>query len=181
VNDPELVILDEPTDGVDPVGRREIRDVLVKMRGEGKSVLVNSHILSELELVCDRVGMLVQGVVSKQGTIDELTKESQRYEIMIKGGEPKWKDRGEVRFEAASDERTRLVLPSSDPAVVQPVLDRLRSDGHTIESVIPKRESLEDLFVRAVTDPETGELLDPGAIRKKPPAAPPTKPPGGGA
>jgi hypothetical protein len=129
------------------------------------------------------VGILVQGVVSKQGTIGELTKESQRYEITIRGGEPKWKDSGQVRFESVPDDRTKIVLPSNDPADVQPLLDRLRSDGHTIESVIPKRESLEDLFVRAVTDPETGELLDPGAAPRKPrsspPVAPPKKPSGG--
>lgn len=177
VNDPEVVILDEPTDGVDPVGRREIRDVLVQMRNAGKTVLVNSHILSELELVCDRVGILVQGVVSMQGTIDELTKDTQRYEIVIKGAEPGWKDSGSLTFESMPDGMTKVFLPSIDPLDVQPVLDRLRSDQRTIVTVDPKRESLEDLFVRAVTDPETGELLNPGAAKK--PKAPPSVPPAG--
>ena len=177
VHDPELVLLDEPTDGVDPVGRREIRDVLVQMRDKGKSVLVNSHILSELELVCDRVGILVQGVVSMQGTIQELTQESQRYEIEIKGGPPEWKDIGEMRFQSAPDDRTIVVFPSVDPTAIQSIIDRLRADGHVIEKVQPRRESLEDLFMRAVHDPETGELLDPGAAPKKPRTAPPTVPP----
>ncbi|MEE3002484.1 MAG: ABC transporter ATP-binding protein, partial [Planctomycetota bacterium] len=90
VNDPKLVVLDEPTDGVDPVGRREIRDLLLELRGEGRSIFLNSHLLSELEMVCDRVAIMVQGRVSMQGTIDELTQDSRRFEIDITGPVPEW-------------------------------------------------------------------------------------------
>ncbi len=82
-SDPDLVVLDEPTDGVDPVGRRDIRAVLARLRDEGRTVFLNSHLLSELEMICDRVAILVQGVVSSQGTIDELTRDSRRYEIDV--------------------------------------------------------------------------------------------------
>jgi ABC-2 type transport system ATP-binding protein len=81
VNDPDLVLLDEPTDGVDPVGRRDIRDVLHRLRAEGKTVFINSHLLSELEMICDRVAILVAGRVATQGTLDDLTLARQRYEI----------------------------------------------------------------------------------------------------
>src|SRR5205814_1065423 len=77
--DPELVVLDEPTDGVDPVGRRDIRNILTALRDQGRTVFLNSHLLSELEMVCDRVAILVQGKVYSQGTIDELTRESRRF------------------------------------------------------------------------------------------------------
>lgn len=83
MNDPELVLLDEPTDGVDPVGRREILDVMGQLRSRGKTVFVNSHALSELESICDRVAILVKGLVATQGTIDELTIAKQRYEIEV--------------------------------------------------------------------------------------------------
>jgi ABC-2 type transport system ATP-binding protein len=83
VNDPQLVILDEPTDGVDPVGRREIRDVLLRLRSEGRTVFVNSHLLSELEVISDRVAILVGGHIVKQGTLDELTINRQYFEIEI--------------------------------------------------------------------------------------------------
>ena len=83
VHEPDLVALDEPTDGVDPVGRREILDVLGRLRGQGKTVFINSHALSELESICDRVAILVKGKVARQGTIDELTVAKQRYEIQI--------------------------------------------------------------------------------------------------
>ncbi|MEO1130880.1 MAG: ABC transporter ATP-binding protein [Planctomycetota bacterium] len=81
MNDPDLVLLDEPTDGVDPVGRRDIREVVMELRNRGKTVFINSHLLSELEMVCDRVAILVQGDVVAQGTIDELTADQVRYEI----------------------------------------------------------------------------------------------------
>ena len=81
MNDPDLIVLDEPTDGVDPGGRRDIREVLSRLRAEGKTVFVNSHLLSELEMVSDRVAILVGGRVARQGTIDELTVAKQRYEI----------------------------------------------------------------------------------------------------
>src|SRR4051812_2614038 len=67
MNDPALVVLDEPTDGVDPVGRREIRDMLLALRQQGRTIFLNSHLLSELEMVCDRVAILVQGVVAMHG------------------------------------------------------------------------------------------------------------------
>ena len=87
VHDPELIVLDEPTDGVDPVGRRDILNVLGQLRGQRKTVFINSHALSELESICDRVAILVKGQVARQGTLDELTVARQRYEIEIGSGD----------------------------------------------------------------------------------------------
>lgn len=83
INQPDLILLDEPTDGVDPVGRREIRDIIHRLREEGRTVFLNSHLLSELEMLCDQVAILVQGKVAKQGTIDELTRDQREYQIII--------------------------------------------------------------------------------------------------
>ncbi|MBL0926508.1 MAG: ATP-binding cassette domain-containing protein [Phycisphaerales bacterium] len=83
MNNPDVVLLDEPTDGVDPVGRRDIRNVLTEIRSQGRTVFLNSHLLSELEMVCDRVAILVQGRVVSQGTIKELTQDQERYEIEL--------------------------------------------------------------------------------------------------
>ncbi len=165
MNDPELVVLDEPTDGVDPVGRRDIRDVLVKLKDQGKTVFLNSHLLSELEMVCDRVAILVQGRVSQFGTIDDLTRESRRYEVVIDGLLP---DGVLGSFENARSESlpngtTQVVLPGTEASDVQPLLDTLRQQKLTIVSVRPMRESLEDLFMRAVMDPTTGKALGVGA------------------
>src|ERR1043165_839110 len=213
VNNPDIVLLDEPTDGVDPVGRRDIRNILTRLKEEGKTVFVNSHLLSELEMVCDRVAILVQGVVSAQGTIDELTRDQQRYEIevalpadrsvdstMAKLLPARWSDgdqplrlafaHGPTEGPLARRVGMQGTLPggqaieidhhtirvgSSDPELVQPIIDALRARGVVIRSMRPLRPSLEDLFMQAVTDPNTGETLAPGAAGagKKTPRAKP--------
>jgi ABC-2 type transport system ATP-binding protein len=96
VNDPDLVVLDEPTDGLDPVGRREIREVLCRLRDQGKTIFLNSHMLSEVERVCDRMAILVLGKVVRQGTLDELTAGSEHFEIQI-FGEPNQAMRDAIR------------------------------------------------------------------------------------
>lgn len=165
VNDPRLVVLDEPTDGVDPVGRREIRDMLLRIRAEGRTVLVNSHLLSEVEMVADRVAIVSKGQTIAQGSIEELTRDSHRYEIDASGGPERLfapaAPAGEpapapapILSRAAADRpgvRT-YVVPSRDPAAVQPAIDALRGAGAVILRVERARESLEDLFVRSVVD-----------------------------
>ncbi len=189
MNDPDLVVLDEPTDGVDPVGRRDIRKVLLELKAQGKTVFLNSHLLSELEMVCDRVAIMVQGKVASQGTIDELTQDGRRYEIELAydtgvaerhlagllvggAGQPQGHTPGALmRLSAAPEvegtvDRGMLILKTTDPERVQPVLDDIRKRGLTIRSVRQHRPSLEDLFMRAVVDPTTGEALAPGAARR---------------
>ena len=155
MNNPALLILDEPTDGVDPVGRREIRDLLAELREEGRAVFLNSHLLSELEMVCDRVAIMVKGRVTMQGTIQSLTVDSQRYEIKIDGEMPAW-----AKEHCSEVNGNMLVCKGNDPNIVQPILDRLRSENITIVSVKPVRENLEDLFMRAVDNTDS-----PGAIQ----------------
>jgi ABC-2 type transport system ATP-binding protein len=199
MHDPDLVVLDEPTDGVDPVGRRDIRGMVQRLKDLGKTVFLNSHLLSELEMVCDRVAILVQGMVASQGTIAELTDDQARYEIelipdpdatlahTLARAIPEAASAATDEPPAATDDsiprpiawtgslrtgdpfrltRTGLSIKTTDPARVQPVLDRLRAANVTIRSMRPVRPSLEDLFMRAVTDPTTGKAAAPGAIRE---------------
>ena len=114
-----------------------------------------------------------------QGTLEELTVDSRRFELITHGDAPSWLAEYGGRANAL-DGRTKIILPTAEAEEIQPVLDRLRADGRTIESVLPVRESLEDLFLRAVRDPVTGELLDPGATTRKR-QSPPTQPPRSGA
>ncbi|GMV24324.1 MAG: ABC transporter ATP-binding protein [Phycisphaerae bacterium] len=168
VNDPELVVLDEPTDGVDPVGRRDIRAILSRLREQGRTVFLNSHLLSELEMVCDRVAILVQGVVSSQGTIDELTREQQKYVIEVEGADPAIVDGAMQRVGGAPPARREgdtITVSTTRPEDVQPYIDALRGAGSVIRAVRPVRPSLEDLFMQAVTDPTTGRTLAPGAAK----------------
>lgn len=168
VNDPELVLLDEPTDGVDPVGRRDIRDITNRIKSEGRTVFLNSHLLTELEAVCDRVAIMVKGRVERQGTIDDLTEGQRRYDIEL---HPTADLDASLRLAAAAsacettlENRTRtLSLATEEASAIQPAIDALRGAGMTIRAVRPMRPSLEDLFMSAVTDPETGETMTPGA------------------
>ena len=179
MNDPDLIVLDEPTDGVDPVGRRDIRDVLVRLKREGKTVFLNSHLLSELEMVCDRVAILVQGAVAMQGTLDDLTAESRRYEILVEGAAPPWVAAApDMRAEAVNG-NTRIIRMGVETAPIQTLIDRLRGEGRTIIAIRPVRETLEDLFMRAIIDPATGRTLDLGA--GAPPVATPRRIGGGAA
>ncbi len=164
MSEPDLILLDEPTDGVDPVGRREIRDVLMQLRDQGTTVFLNSHLLSELEMVCDRVAILVQGRIAQQGRIEDLTAESRRYEIVIEGTPPSWADgQPNLRVQKGNDGQCTLICKGVEAAVIQPFIDRLRAEKRTIHAVRPVRETLEDLFMRAVTDPSTGRAFAPGA------------------
>ncbi|MEZ6244321.1 MAG: ABC transporter ATP-binding protein [Phycisphaerales bacterium] len=192
VNDPELVLLDEPTDGVDPVGRRDIRNILQQMKSDGRTVFLNSHLLSELEMVCDRVAILVQGTVRAQGTIDELTVDKRRYEIELAGLDPKgateritrviaslglgswdgqeppagWKGSSRLASgHAYRVEASTLHVQTAEPSEIQGLIDAFRRESLQIRAIRPFRPSLEDLFMEAVTDPTTGKTLLPGASR----------------
>ncbi|MBL8762290.1 MAG: ABC transporter ATP-binding protein [Phycisphaerae bacterium] len=178
MNDPDLVVLDEPTDGVDPVGRRDIRNILLEVKRRGKAVFLNSHLLSELEMVCDRVAILVQGVVASQGTIGELTEGRQRYEIEIADPRPPIEVLRAIApdlaaagklpgGEAIEHTPAMLRVATADAARVQPLVDLIRSRGLVLQALRPVRPSLEDLFMQAVTDPSTGHVLDPGAADDK--------------
>jgi ABC-2 type transport system ATP-binding protein len=176
--DPDLIILDEPTDGVDPVGRRDIRNILTRLRERNKTVFINSHLLSELEMICDRVAILVQGQIARQGSLNELTVTDQCYEIEIAGHDDPLQLRQRILqslpnfFPHQSIPPTApltgklptshpitltahiLSIPTTDPNHIQELLDALRRSGLIIRRVQQLRPSLEDLFMGAVNAPQ---------------------------
>jgi ABC-2 type transport system ATP-binding protein len=152
VNDPQLVILDEPTDGVDPLGRKEIRDLLSRLRDAGKTVFLNSHLLSEVELICDRVAILNKGHLVRLGTVRELTTQENSYRIGIDGALPEeLRRQWEATRVPVIEERGELVCSLPDIAALNAVIDQLRGAGLLITSVAEKRQSLEDLFIDVIT------------------------------
>ena len=169
MHEPELVVLDEPTDGLDPMGRREVRQVLNRLRDEGKTVFINSHLLGEVELVCDRVAILNAGKVVRQGTIDELTAGSVFHKIEL-DGRPDDTLR-EAIAEALSGKVTidfednLIRINTRDPIAVQPVIDAIRSRNVMILSVQPIRQSLEDFFISAVSGPAAEEPVTASIVK----------------
>ena len=168
INEPDLVLLDEPTDGVDPLGRKEIRDIIHRMKDEGKTVFVNSHLLSELELICDRVAIMVKGEVVQQGSISDLTADSVRYEFRFsvqEGADEQAVIASALDIHKETIEHTPGVVRTTvaDVHEIQPMIDALRAQRVTIHSIQTTRSSLEDLFMSAVSTGGGG----PGGVRRK--------------
>lgn len=169
VNDPEVIFLDEPTDGVDPSGRHEIRLLLQELHREGRTIFVNSHLLGELEMICDRVAILSQGKIKLEGSLAELT--GHRVEYRIACGELPAGLKQELTGEKLSWEGAELVVATIRPEEVMPVLDRLRGAGVVIEALTRKKVSLEDLFLETVGGQGPGAELQKQNV--KVPALPP--------
>jgi ABC-2 type transport system ATP-binding protein len=149
VHDPELLILDEPMSGLDPVGRKEVRDLIVEERQRGHTVFFSSHILSDVEMLCDRVCILRQGEVVVAGSLrDLLVMNKRRSEVTIAGAIEKLRGLLAPIATGMREVGGALVLEVEGDDAVRAVVERALSEGARLESVIPKRETLEDLFVR---------------------------------
>jgi ABC-2 type transport system ATP-binding protein len=149
VNDPELVFLDEPTDGVDPVGRAAIREIVLELKRRGVTLFINSHLLMEVEMICDRVVIMSKGRIISEGSVDELTPRT-----------------GAVRFDVRSvPENLAAVLAGVGGALrvdgtsfelnlnddeVDAAVDRLRAAGVGIRAISPRRLTLEESFIDLV-------------------------------
>jgi ABC-2 type transport system ATP-binding protein len=149
VNNPEIVFLDEPMSGLDPVGRREVRDLIAALRDEGKTVFMCSHILSDIEVLCDRVAILKKGKLAQEGYLDELrqtTEGPNRMEVMAAGA-----DVDALRQLLSATQITptprglRIEISSEDE--IESVLAALRKTGGKIVSIQPIKQSLEELFL----------------------------------
>ncbi|MCA9610554.1 MAG: ABC transporter ATP-binding protein, partial [Myxococcales bacterium] len=145
----ELLVLDEPMSGLDPIGRKEIRDILLEQKKRGKTLLFTSHILSDVEMLCDRVGILRQGKMTHYGRLTELLRpETRRVEIVLADASDALEAELAALASATRREEGELVIEIEGTDGGQPVLQRALEAGARIVSVTPARETLEDLFVR---------------------------------
>ena len=152
INDPEIVFLDEPMSGLDPIGRREVRDLIAALRQEGKTVFMCSHILSDIEVLCDRVAILKGGHLAQVGSLDELRQqrgENERVEVVVAGT-----DAEVLKSLLPSNDNFRvtptpagLKVEVSEEKEVDIVLVALRKAGGKLVSVQPLKQSLEELFL----------------------------------
>lgn len=150
IHDPELVILDEPMSGLDPVGRKQVRDLILGLRDQGKTVFFSTHIIPDVEMICDRVGVLAKGKLLATGRVEELVTRghTQSVEIVCQGikadGIP-----------AITSAATRVLQRGQHSLIMLPGPDRLeetlaviRAQGGTLISVTPQKGSLEELFLQ---------------------------------
>lgn len=151
IHDPELVVLDEPAGGLDPIGRREMRDMLLQLREQGKTIFLSSHILAEVETVCDRVAILHHGQLVATGRIGDLLGAGHEMELTVRGvnGALAGSLAGLPGVEIHHGTETTVVL-LREQDLVHRSMEIVRNAGGQVVSLVPKRERLEDLFVRLV-------------------------------
>lgn len=149
LNDPKLLFLDEPTGGLDPIAHREIRDLILSFRDEGRTVFISSHELSEVELICDRVAIINHGKIVRQGKLTDLLAGG-RIEVTVSGVvENDLKGLGvdgDIR-----EVPQGFLVDISDTVDPNALIDAVRGKKGKVISIVPRRKRLEDLFVEAVT------------------------------
>jgi ABC-2 type transport system ATP-binding protein len=150
ISDPSILILDAPTTGLDPIARKEIRDILLRLRTEGKTLLISSHELLEVEMICDRVGILFDGVMQTVGAIDELL--IQRDMLIEVDGVTENIVNEVATYGVKLEDRigTRSKFRMEASSSMYDVFELCKSKSLRILSVTPRRESLEELFVRVI-------------------------------
>jgi ABC-2 type transport system ATP-binding protein len=155
INDPELIFLDEPTDGVDPIGRKEIRDILLELKAQSKTIFLNSHLLSEVELVTDRVAILNKGKLLREGTVQELTEKKEEYRLTIEEIEVTFKmpeSYNGVNVIPLKD--NSFIIKASDTNQLNQFIDYLRHNNVLISSIVKEKSTLEDMFISLIQQSE---------------------------
>jgi ABC-2 type transport system ATP-binding protein len=166
-HDPEVIFLDEPTDGVDPIGRREIRELLLQLKQEGKTIFLNSHLLGEVELICDRVAILQQGELIREGDIATLTQQRGLFVIGLAPGQSLPREEVVKMGYQVSRAGELWEVGLNDGQSIDPVIDLLRTRGLSLRHLTEKRQTLEDLFMETVVAAEPG-VDEPVRRRRRP-------------
>lgn len=151
LNDPEIVFLDEPQSGLDPLGRKEVRDIILRLRDEGKTVFFSSHILSDAEMICDRVAILVRGELKNIGSLSELlSARVKEYEVVVR-------DIKKELLAPLNDKAVRIISSdegilyvTSDEKAAREVVRLTLDQGGQIVSYTPRKENLEEYFISQV-------------------------------
>jgi ABC-2 type transport system ATP-binding protein len=158
LHDPDMLIFDEPTDGLDPVARRDVRELLVELKRRGKTVFLNSHILQEVEQVCDRVAILHKGELKRVATLEEIQKHAKSAQIAVTidiGGDLNalWRVLAHVvgqQMAPLGDGYYKVRAVLNEQSDLDKLIDDLRAEGLSILSLERKRQTLEDVFVQIV-------------------------------
>ena len=149
INNPELIFLDEPTDGVDPIGRKEIRDILSELKSRQKTIFLNSHLLSEVELITDRVGILNKGKLLREGTVKELTEKKEEYKLVMDGD-----NTGLDNAALTKQQDGSYLVKVADINELNKIIDSIRDKGILLKEVVPLKSTLEEMFISLINESE---------------------------
>ncbi len=150
LNNPEIIFLDEPTDGVDPIGRKEIRQTLVRIKEQGATIFLNSHLLSEVERISDRVAIMNKGKILRTGSVEDLTNTNHEYVITIEGDPKAAVAAIGNRATSIKVEQNQLTLRVDSIADLNAITDALRAASVNIAEIAKRHESLEDAFINLI-------------------------------
>lgn len=148
INDPHLVILDEPLSGLDPLGRKEIRDIITRLRDEGKTVFLSSHILQDIEMICDRVAIIVGGKILNQGKLQDLISQRVLFtELIVSNLDEKEVKSLSLEYVARGND---FFIKIYDENKIDALIELVHKHKGRIVSLTPRTETLEEIFVRMV-------------------------------
>ena len=151
LNDPALVFLDEPQSGLDPLGRKEIRDIMLSLREAGKTVFFSSHILQDAELICDRVAILHQGSLKAIGHLSELLSQKvHEWEVVVKGASKEQLDAWRPKTKKLITSKDESLVIVEEEALANEIIRSTLEQGGRLISLTPRRETLEDYFISEV-------------------------------
>jgi ABC-2 type transport system ATP-binding protein len=158
IHDPEVVILDEPMGGLDPIGRKEFRDIIVGLRDQGKTVFFSTHILADVEMICDRVGIIVGGRMVEMGRLNDiLSGEVESIEITLRGVSGKFRKGLERIADRCIEAGELLMLSVKNEEEVERVLAIARDAQAQVKAIIPRSMTLEEFFMARVNRARRGE------------------------
>lgn len=153
INDPDLIFLDEPTDGVDPIGRKEIRDIIQSLKDSGKTIFLNSHLLSEVELITDRVAILNKGTLIQEGKVEDITTDKEVYKIKVDKNLSDELLNGNLSgFSVTHLEDNTYTAKVNDVILLNKLIDAIRQNSINIISILPQKKSLEDMFISLINE-----------------------------
>jgi ABC-2 type transport system ATP-binding protein len=155
LSDPDLIFLDEPTDGVDPIGRKEIRDILNEIKSRGKTIFLNSHLLSEVEMICDRVAILNKGDLIKEGNVDDLTRAENVF--VVQTVEPLNMDVKQkvLAIDGNAGIGEKEINTEAGIPALNRIIDVLRQNSISLQTVHQKTNTLEELFINVIKKDNT--------------------------
>ncbi|MBN2711755.1 MAG: ABC transporter ATP-binding protein, partial [Planctomycetes bacterium] len=149
VNEPRLVILDEPMSGLDPVGRRQVRRAILSLKERGLTVFFSSHILSDMEMICDRIGLLMGGKLSAAGTVDELVgNQEAQIEVAAENVSESCRKELSVKAQSVVDQGKVTYFVFENGSDAEEAVAKLMAQGAHLTLFRPARESLEEYFMR---------------------------------
>jgi ABC-2 type transport system ATP-binding protein len=159
LNNPDLLILDEPMSGLDPIGRKEMRDLILKLKADGKTIFFSTHILADVELICDRVAIIHQGNLLSVGVLGELKPLNQElYEIAIEGGNEKILNESSTLASEVKQTGDVIILRVNSKKNIDIIWEMVKRNGGDIIMVAPVRKSLEEIFIEELGGAKTSDL-----------------------